>query len=412
MSGLFRNRWFLALAAAVIVAISITMIISSVTRPPAEKEKVDAVAIWKARTGVDLAALRSAPVRTDSEDARALDQLLEPLDLKLGGRSRDRKPSSGKNLDDDALSELRERLRAEMRVDTPEPQPLSPTVVSLLDKNASTLDAVADYVEKHRDIQWHTDFGPRHRSSALYASEHLILHRLLIGRAFLALERSDAETAERMLATSAQLNQVLVERDELESQFLAAGVERLQLALMRRAGSTLGVELAEPSHRMQERFLAGMSAEAALILTNAERSGVINQGGDPDDVVIRTLAAPRLAAAARETVAQRAKEVAEIRSSQDGCAELQKKRPAPPGMFSGNFYAFNPTEAWRRFQVGAIDRAITTAVLTGRVISPCPSVTITVRDDEKTRTVETKGLPERSENVLTLPPLVTTRLKR
>ena len=82
----------------------------------------------------------------------------------------------------------------------------------------------------------------------------------------------------------------------------------------------------------------------------------------------------------------------------------------PSGMLAENFYMLNATEAWRRFQVLALDRAITAAVLTGRTTSPCPTVAIAVRDDGKTRIVDTKGLPDSSENVIALPPVVTARL--
>lgn len=238
-----------------------------------------------------------------------------------------------------------------------------------------------------------------------------MLHRLLIGRAFLALERNDTATAVRMFSTSQQLNRLLAERRELESQFFAVGVERLQLALIRRAGSALGAAPAEPRSGTRERYLAGMSAEAALILTNIQR-GAYRNDPDPAERIFEGLVAPELQIAANETVTTAAAHVQEIRRTPDGCAELAKKRRTPDGVFAESFRTLNATEAWRRFQVLELDRAITAAVLTGRTSSPCPSVTITVRDEETTRTVESKGLPAESEIVLALPPVVTTRLKR
>ncbi|HEX8410094.1 MAG TPA: hypothetical protein VF883_14625 [Thermoanaerobaculia bacterium] len=388
--------------------------ISWAIRPPEKKKGPDAAAVWKARTGVDLAALpRLHPAHPDSEAARALDVLLQPLDLHLGGRSDDRRPrADGQPDDDDALEELRDFLRAAVRSETTEPQALSPDVVSLLERRAGTLDAVADYVAKHQNIRWREDFEPRPRSSSLYTSDHLTLHRLLIGRAFLALERDDTATAARMLATSQQLSRVLAERLELESQFFAVGVERLQLALIRRAGSALGAAPAEPKSGTRERYLAGMSAEAALIVRNVQRGAYKPNDPDPAERIFEGLVAPELHAAANETVTTAAAGVEEIRRSQDGCAELAKKRRVPDGVFAENFRMLNAIEAWRRFQVLELDRAITTAVLTGRTASPCASVTITVRDDGTTRTVEAKGLPAESEIVLALPPVVTTPLKR
>lgn len=413
MAGLFRNRWVLAIGGAVIVALAITASISWAIRPAEKKREIDAAAVWKARTGVDLAALpRLHPAHPDSEDARALDVLLQPLDLHLGSRSDDRRPrTDNQSDDDDELEELRDFLRAAVRSNTTEPKALSPAIVAYVERRAGTLDAVADYVAKHRDIRWREDFEPRPRSSALYTSDHLTLHRLLIGRAFLALERDDTATTARMLSTSRELNRVLAERRELESQFFAVGIERLQLALMRRAGNALGGTPAEPRSGTRERYLDGMSAEAALILTNIER-GAYRGDPDPAERIVEGLVAPELQIAANETVTTAAAHVQEIRRSPDGCAELAKKRPRPGGIFAENFRTLNATEAWRRFQVLELDRAITTAVLTGRTTSPCPSVTITVRDDGTTRTVESKGLPAESEIVLALPPVVTVPLKR
>lgn len=410
MAGSFRNPWLLAIGGAVIVALAITALISWAIRPE-EKKGIDAAAVWKTRTGVELAALpRLHPAHPDSEEARALDALLQPLDLHLGSRSGERRARADNQSDDEEeLEELRDFLRAAVRADTTEPKALSPDVVSLLERRAGMLDAVADYVAQHRDIRWREDFEPRPRSSALYTSDHLTLHRLLIGRAFLALERGDSATAARMLSTSQQLNRVLAERRELESQFYAVGVERLQLALIRRAGSVLGVAPAEPTSGTRERYLAGMSAEAALILTNVQRGP---RDPDPAERIFEGLVAPELQIAANETVTTAAAHVQEIRRSPDACAELAKKRPTPDGVFAEGFRTLNATEAWRRFQVLELDRAITAAVLTGRTSSPCPSVTITVRDDGTTRTVESKGLPAESEIVLPLPPVVTAPLKR
>lgn len=154
MAGSFRNPWLLAIGGAVIVALAITALISWAIRPAEKKKEVDAAAVWKAKTGVDLAALpRLHPAHPDSEEARALDALLQPLDLHLGSRSDDRRPRTDNQSDDEEeLEELRDFLRAAVRSNTTERQALSPDVVSLLERRAGTLDAVADYVAKHRDI--------------------------------------------------------------------------------------------------------------------------------------------------------------------------------------------------------------------------------------------------------------------
>ena len=413
LCGMFeslRSRLLLAVGAAAVLAVTITGIISFAVRPAPKKKGPDGVAAWKARTGVDLAALpRLHPPRPDSEEARALDALLQPLDLRLCGRLPERRPpDDGPSPDDDAPVDLRETLRGAIRATTTEAPKFSPAVVSLIEEHAGTLDAVAGYVETHGDIRWREDFDPRPGSSTLYISDHLAIHRLLIGRGFLALERKDPATAARMLATSQKLNRVLQERRELDAQFIATGIERLQLALMRRAGSALDAVPAEPALGLRERYVSAMSGEAALILANLRPDASKNRDGD--DVFFRGLLAPELRAASNEALALAAKGVDEIRRSPDGCAELAKKRPMPSGMLAENFYMLNATEAWRRFQVLALDRAITAAVLTGRTTSPCPSVAITVRDDGKTRIVEAKGLPDSSENVIALPPLVTARL--
>ena len=405
-----RNRWLLAAGLAVVMALSVTALVSRAIRAP-EKKAPDAVAIWKARTGVDLAALpRLHPAHPDSEDARALDVLLEPVGLQLSDRATERPPRGDNESDSETREELRESLRAAIRSGTTEPQAFPSAVVAYLERHAATLDAVADFVAKHPDIRWREDLGPRLESSVLPIVDHLTLHRLLIGRAFLALERGDSAIATRMLSTSRQLNRGVEERRELDAQFVAVGMERLQLALMRRAGSALGVDLAEPATGTRERYLSGMSAEAALILANTRQGAPARRDGDPPDRVIRMLTGPERRLAASEAVARAAVGVDEIRRSPDGCAELAKKRPAPDGFVAGNFHSFNATEAWRRFQVLELDRAITAAVLTGRTSSPCPSVTIAVRDDGTTRTVETKGLPAESPNVVALPPVVTGRL--
>jgi len=409
-----RNRWLLAVGAAVLVGVGFTALFSRALQPPEETGGKEAAATWKARTGVDLAALpRLHPPHRDSEEARALDKLLEPIDLHLCGRSADRRrPPAGEPSASDSVEDLREFLRDAIRADSMEPEALPPAAVAYVERRAATLDAVAEYVAGHRDIHWREDYEPRPRPSVLYTRDHLTFHRLLIGRAFRALERGDAATAARMLATSRQLSAALEERWELESQSIAIGAERLQLALMRRAGSALSVAPAEPARGTRERYLAATSAEAALVLASSQQSGFRGPDDDPAERVVHTLAAPKIQVAASEAVTLAAAAVDEIRRSPDGCAELAKKRPRPRGMFADNFHTLNATEAWRRFQVLELDRAITAAVLTGRAASPCPSVIITVRDDGTTRTVESKGLPARSESIIDLPEIVTVRLKR
>ena len=408
-----RKRWLLGIAIAVVAALAITAVISLATRPKREEPKVDGSAIWKARTGVDLAVLpRMHRPRQDSKEARELDKLLEPLDLRLGGRTPQRRRLVEERADIEALDQLRDYLRSAIKAGSTEAVPVPSTVAGLIQRHDATLDSVADYVDKHRDIRWVEHFGPRERRSALYTDEHLTLHRLLIGRAFLALERGDPATAKRMLHTSQQLNRLLAERWELQSQSIAIGVERLQLALMRHAGSAMEVNLTEPTAGLRERYLTAISAEAALTLANARLSPMNMPNSDPPDRFVRLIAGVELEKAANEAVALAAEATAEIHRSQDGCIELSKIRRRPTGFFAGDFYTLNPTEAWRRYVVLALDRAITAAVLTGRTSSPCPSVMISVRDEASKRTVEVKGLPPESENVIGVPAVVTTQLKR
>lgn len=399
------NRWLLAFGAAVVIALLITASISRATRRT-EKSGDQAVAVWKARTGVDLTALpRLHPPTADSEEARALDGLVQPLDLQLGDRRRGQHPDIR---DAEALDGLRDALRAAIRSETTEAKPLPPAVVAAIDRRAATLDAVADYAAAHKGIRWREDFEPRTGRSAIYTNDHLLLHRLLIGRAFLALDRGDTKTAERMLTTSQKLNRVLEERQELWSQFVAVGVERMHLALLRRAGSTLTATLAAPSEGIRERYLRAMSAEAAVVIANAGQDAISSDDDDPGVTIVRVLAGPQLELAASEAVRIAAEGVAEIVRSPDGCAELARKRRSPTGLFAGEFFTLNATDAWRRFVVLELDRAITAAVLKGKASSPCPSVTITVHDEGSTRTVTAKGLPAETEGVVGLPAVVTT----
>lgn len=405
------KRWAFAGGLAVVIALTITALLSRPAGQTREK-RADAFAAWKAHTAVDLAALpRLHPPRPDSEAARALDAIVKPARLHLGNRSSRPPDFHGFAAGEEAAAyDLREALRAEMRFETTEVKPFPPTVVPLLEHSAPVLDAVAAHVETHDDIRWYEDFGPRARQSPLVLDDHLWLHRLLIGRAYLALHQGDADTAKRMLATSQRLNRVLSERHERLSQFNAAGIERLHLALLRRAGPDPGVGVEEPLHELRERFVTAMSAEAALVLANSSRNPFAEN--DPPEIAVRVIAGGSLELAASEAVAGIAKDVAAIVAATDPCAELARDRRARGGFFSGDFYTLNATEAWRRFVVLALDRAITAAALTGRASSPCASVTITVRDDGTTRTVETTGLPAPSENVISLPAKVTVPLKR
>jgi hypothetical protein len=402
-----RSRWLLAIGGAIAVALLITLAFSGFNKR-AEQKGVDALATWKARSGVDLTALpRLRPPHPDSPDARGLDTILRPMQLHLGGLAPlSRVPESGRR-DSQELDELRDYLRAAIRAETTEPRALTPSLVVLIERHARTLDAVADYVAAHPNIRWREDLGPRRRSSGLYTADHITLHRLLIGRAFLALERGDVELAGRMLATSQRLNRPIIERWELDSQFIAVGVERLQLALMRRAGTELNVAPLAPTEGIAERYVDGMSGEAALVLANANRPAFgEGEDGDLPENLVRLLAAPKVALAAEIAVTKAAERFDEIRRTHDGCAELAKRWSAPGDFFGGNFYTLNPVEAWHRFVILELDRAMTAAVLTGRAASPCPSVVITVRDEGATRTVEAKGLPEESESVIGVPKVI------
>ncbi|MEO8033026.1 MAG: hypothetical protein ABI837_01230 [Acidobacteriota bacterium] len=404
-----RSRFLLAAGLAVAAALLITALFSGVTRR-AEKRGIDAEAIWKSRTGVDLAALpRLYPAHADSEEARALDVLLQPIDLHLGAPSADRNPSGARRSDGRAMRDLRDTLRAAIRSTTTEPVALLPSVVSSIERSAGTLDAVADYVATHHDIHWLEDHGPRANRSALAVDDHLTLHRLLVGRAFLALSRGDTTTAVRMLRTSQQLNRPLEERRELLSQFAAVGVERLQLALLRRGGSALAVVPGESTDRIRERYLAAMSSEAVRLLTNARQGAFATDVNDPPERLFLLIAGPKIELLASEAVTQSAIDVAEIRGALDGCAELGRDRRARRGVHSHGFESLNAAEAWRRFVLLELDRAITAAVLTGRASSPCPSVVLTVREEGANRIVEAKGLPPESDSVIGVPSVVTSR---
>ena len=410
MPNSIRNRWLLALAAAVVVALAITAILSRKPRQAARSGE-DPIAVWKARTGVDLPALpRLHPPHPDSDAAMALDALVQPIGLRLGEVGRGPQELTG-NLDEREEGALRDALRAAIRSETTEPKPLPPAAAAAIERRAQTLDAVAEFVAGHDDIRWNEDFGPRSRSSTVYTADHLTLHRLLIGRAFQALERRDTSTAERMLSASQRLHRLLLERQELRSQFAASGVERMHLALLRHAGGALTTPLAAPDEGIRERYLSGMSAEALVALTNT-RELAMNRDDDPAVVLVRALAGSKLDRAANEAVTFAANGVGEIMRSQDGCAELAKNRRGPDGLFSDEFFLLNAKESWRVFVVLELDRALTAAVLTGKTSSPCPSVTITVRDEGPTRTVTAMGLPAESDSVVGLPSVVTTRLDR
>lgn len=404
-----RNRWLIAFGFAVVSALLFTTLFSAAARR-AETRGDDAVAIWKARTGVDLAAYpRMHPPHPDSDDAHALDTLLEPIGLKLTAPTELGDHPEDRMEDEDDLTALRDALREAIRSQTTEAKPLAPNVVAAIERRNKALDAVADFVAHHPDIRWAEGFGPRRRLSRLYTNDHLILHRLLVGRAFLALERKDASVAARMLATSQALNHALEVRHELWSQFVATGVERLQLALLRRAGRALNVAPAAPTEGIRERYVDGMSAEAIVTLANARQDPFTSRDAHGPERVLRLLAGPKLELAASEMVRIAAETVDEIKQSQDGCAELNRQRRKPRSVLAGDFFAMNATEAWRRFVVLELDRAITTAVLTGQTTSPCASVTIAVGDEGSTRTVTSTGLPAESDAVISVPAVVKTQ---
>jgi hypothetical protein len=410
-----RNRWFLAIGLAVVAALSMTLCFSTSAKraeKQAEKSGKDAAAVWKARTGFDLAALPGLhPPHTDSVEARELDALLLPMSIHLGGRQ-DRPEAADIERDADALAALRDALRDAIRATTTDPKPMPPAVVALIENRAARLDTVAEFVASHRSIAWQEDFGPRPHRSALVTDDHVTLHRLLIARAFLALERGDAVTAKRMFSTSQKLEATLEQRQELFSHLVAVGIERMHLALMRRAGASFGETPAAPEDGVRARFLNGMSNESIVAMNNARQEPFSGPGNDPPERLIRLFAGPKLEAAASQAIVLAAETVGEVVRSQDGCAELAKPRRKPHGMFSDNYYALNAKEAWRRFVVLELDRALTNAVLTGQATSPCRSVTLSVHDDGKVRTVEAKGLPEETESVIGLPSTITTKLDR
>jgi hypothetical protein len=403
-----RSRLLLAVGSAVVVAVLINVLFASANKK-AERKGADAEVTWKSKTGVELAALpQLEPGHADSAQARELDVLMQPLGLSLSGERGQRRYRIEGKLDEDTVRDLRDTLRAAIRGTNPEAVVLSPRIVETIEKHAKTLDAVAEYVATHQDIRWREDHLPRSEPTRLDVVSHLTIQRLLIGRGFLALSRDDTATAIAMLRTSQILNRAVEARSELMAQFLATSVERMQLALLRRGQRSLGVLPAEPAAGIQERYLRGMSNEAALMLTNARRGAF----ADDSDEVTRffgLLAGAKLEIGASAAVTQAASIVAEIRRSPDGCAELAKTGRSRHSAFSGFFDNMNPTEAWRRFAVLELDRAITTAVLTGEAKSPCRSVQLTVREDGPNRIVEAKGLPAESEVVIALPAVVTVR---
>ena len=399
------KRWLIAFGAAVVAALVITALVSRASRP-LEKWGDEAPAIWKTRTGVDLAALpRLHPPQPDNDEARALDALLQPIGLRLGARSNDPRPPEGIG-DHEALGALRDALRDAIRSETTNGNALPPSAVAALERRARTLDAVADFVATHHDIRWREDLEPRAQRSRLYLDDHLNLHRLLIGRAFLGLERGDIPATQRMLNSSQELLRALESRQELWSHLTAVGVERLQLALLRRAGGTLGAAPAAPAEDIRERFVKVMSAEAAVMLANVRDEAGPADEHDPAVRAVRVLARPKLQIAAREVIAIAADDVAGIVRAQDGCTEVAKQRRRPSSFLAEDFFNLNAGETWRLFMVLELDRAITAAVLTGQTSSPCPSVTITVTGDAATRTVTTKGLPPVPENLVALPAVV------
>jgi hypothetical protein len=397
-----RNRWLLAIAAAFVVALSINALFSSSNRR-AEKSGDAAAVTWKAKTGVDLSALPSVHQnRDDSESARALDALLEPIGLHLGGRLRERRPPSSNFRDHDDLELLREFVRDAVRATSSDLKPLPAAAVAAVERREKALDAAAAFVAEHDDIRWREEMGPRNRSSILYITDHITLHRLLIARGFLALARGDEETAGRMLRTSQKLSRALEGRPELMTNFVAIAAERQQLALIRATGRDLGIPRSKPDD-IRARYLAAMSAEAAVILTTARNGAFTGLEDDPSEHVVHAIAGPQLERAASETISAMAPPVAEIVKTPDGCVALARPSPRPPGILSDEFMTFNATEAWRRFVMLELDRAVTTAFLTGRATSPCASVGIGVRDAGATRTVETKGTPGGSEVVTAVP---------
>jgi hypothetical protein len=410
-----RNRWLLAMGIAVVAALAVTLCFSTSAKraeTQAAKSGRDSAAVWKARTGVDLASLPAGrPPHPDSVEARQLDAQLLPISIHLGGRQ-DRPEAADIERDPDALAALRDALRDAIRATTTDPKPMPPAVVALIESRSARLDAVAEFVESHHNIAWQEDFGPRPHRSALVTDDHVTLHRLLIGRAFLALERGDTATAKRMFSTSQKLRVTLEQRQELFSHLVAVGIERMQLALMRRAGPSFGETPTAAEDGIRARFVNGMSNESVVAMNNARQEPFSGPGNDAPERVIRLFAGPKLEAAASQAIVLAAETVGDVVRSQDGCAELAKKRRKPHGMFSDNYYALNAKEAWRRFVVLELDRAITTAVLTGNATSPCRSVTLTARDDGKVRTVEARGLPEETESVIGLPATVTTPVKR
>lgn len=397
-----RNRFLLAFALAVIVAIAINVGFTSANRT-AVRKGADAAAAWKARTGVDLAALPKPQPQKDSADARALDALLVPLQLRLGGEPTEQQRNFDRDNEHDR--ELRDFVRTAIRSGTPDAPPLPPSLVTYVEQSAATLDAVADYLAAKRDIRWREDDSPR---IPLNTYDHLTMHRLLLARGFLALERHDTATATRMLQASRKLKEVLEARHEQTSQFVAVSVERMQLALLRRGGPALGVEITKPLRPIRDRYLTAVSSEARRALTNA-RTGRTADGGDDDPTgkVVQLLASSKVEMAVSSAVTQAAGIVDEIRRSPDPCRELSKTRRREPIFWEG-FESLDAVEAWRRFAMLDIDRAVTEAVLTGHATSPCQSVLLTVREEKGTRIVESRGLPEESEVVFAPPSRFTT----
>lgn len=400
-----RNRILLALGVAVVGALAIVLLFSSTSERAGEKEK-DAVGEWKRELGVDLRAFpQSATVASDSPDAVALEPVLQPLGVKLGAAER----GGGYSEETPERRELRDWMREVVRATSTVAKPLPSAAGTLVERSATALDALAQFTAAHEQITWRLDFKPRGRSSLLRINDHLDLHRLLIARAFIALDRNDRATAAAMLNASQQLARPLAARPELMAQFVAVAVERMQLALMRRAGDTLGGILPAPNERVRERYATAMSGDAALILKIAQEGGL---AADASDEVFRAVTGSKFQLEASKALLLAANGAGEILRASDPCAALAVKRRRAGGMFEELFEVLSATDAWHRFVTLELDRAMTAALLTGKASSPCPSVTLTVKETADSRTVSASGLPEATDAPVVLPASIETKLRR
>src|SRR5687767_1313462 len=117
------KRWLIAFGLAVALGWGFTALISYRNEKEEQQQKaVDPFAVWKARTGVDLATLpKLRPQRENNEAALALDVILKPTRLKLRGQDPEETPPAKADdleptqAEEATFDELRRSLRGAIR---------------------------------------------------------------------------------------------------------------------------------------------------------------------------------------------------------------------------------------------------------------------------------------------------------